>query len=171
MTAAGVDAGAVEDRVGEALAGADWTAALDLLRTAREQRALSLPELDALARAAYGAGEFELAITSWEQAYAGYQELGDEAGAASAAVTVAVYLLIDTGLMAPIRGWLGRAERLLEGRPESPAHALAAMVHAYERFSAATPTAPAAGRGRRSTSAPASGSRWPPPWAGWRPPG
>ena len=134
MTAAGVDAGAVDDRVGEALAGADWTAALDLLRTAREQRALSLPELDALARAAYGAGEFELAITSWEQAYAGYQELGDEAGAASAAVTVAVYLLIDTGLMAPIRGWLGRAERLLEGRPESPAHALAAMVHAYERF-------------------------------------
>jgi len=118
----------------EALARRDWTAAVELLRAAREERPLTTAELDLLGRAAYGAGEFELAVTAWEQAYAASLRSGDDAAAAAAAVTVAVYLLIDTGLMAPIRGWLRRAERLLEGRPESPAHALAAMVRAYERF-------------------------------------
>jgi hypothetical protein len=134
MTTAARSVTAVEERVGEALARAEWTAALDLLRSEREQRPLTPAELDMLGRAAYGAGEFELAITAWEQAYAECQLVGDDAGAGTAAVTVAVYLLIDTGLMAPIRGWLGRADRLLERQEESPAHALAAMVHAYERF-------------------------------------
>jgi hypothetical protein len=43
-----------------------------------------------LARAAYGAGEFELAISAWEQACAEYQLIGDEVGAPTAAVTVSV---------------------------------------------------------------------------------
>lgn len=134
MTAAGLGVRAVEPRVEAALARADWTSALDLLRAAQEQRELSPPEWDALARAAYGAGEFELAITGWERACAESQLAGDGAGAATAAVTVAMHLLMDTGLMAPVRGWLRRAERLLEGRAECPAHASVAMVRAYERF-------------------------------------
>jgi tetratricopeptide (TPR) repeat protein len=36
--------------------------------------------------------------------------------------------------MAPVRGWLARAERLLEGREETPAHAWLAVVRAYERM-------------------------------------
>jgi hypothetical protein len=134
MSTTELSATAEDPRAAEALARADWPAALQLLRAAREQRTLSPAELDMLARAAYGAGEFELAITAWEQAYAECQLLGDDVEAATAAVTVSVYLMMDTGLMAPVRGWLGRAERLLEGRPECPAHALAAMVHTYERF-------------------------------------
>ena len=47
---------------------------------------------------------------------------------------LAMFLLIDTGLMAPVRGWLRRAERLLTGMPETPPHALIAMVRTYERF-------------------------------------
>ena len=35
--------------------------------------------------------------------------------AAGAAVRVAMHLLFDTALMAPVRGWLARAERLLDG--------------------------------------------------------
>ena len=37
-------------------------------------------------------------------------EAGDRAGAAEAAVRVAMHLLLDTALMAPVRGWLGRAD-------------------------------------------------------------
>jgi tetratricopeptide (TPR) repeat protein len=36
--------------------------------------------------------------------------------------------------MAPVRGWLGRAERLLDGPRETSAHAWFAVVHAYERM-------------------------------------
>jgi hypothetical protein len=36
--------------------------------------------------------------------------------------------------MAPVRGWLARAERLLEGQEETPAHAWLAVVRTYERM-------------------------------------
>jgi tetratricopeptide (TPR) repeat protein len=58
----------------------------------------------------------------------------DRVRAAGAAVRVAMHLLFDTALMAPVRGWLARAERLLEGRAETPAHAWLAVVRAYERM-------------------------------------
>ena len=59
---------------------------------------------------------------------------GDQVAAAGAAVRVAMHLLFDTALMAPVRGWLARAERLLEGLGETPAHAWLAVVRAYERM-------------------------------------
>jgi tetratricopeptide (TPR) repeat protein len=36
--------------------------------------------------------------------------------------------------MAPVRGWLARAERLLDGQEETPAHAWLAVVRSYERM-------------------------------------
>ena len=45
-----------------------------------------------------------------------------------------MHLLFDTALMAPVRGWLARAERLLEGRDEAPAHAWFAAIRANERM-------------------------------------
>ena len=59
---------------------------------------------------------------------------GDQAAAAAAAVRVALHLLFDTALMAPVRGWLARAQRLLDGRDESAAHAWLAVVCTYERM-------------------------------------
>ena len=59
---------------------------------------------------------------------------GDQVGAAGAAVRVAMHLIFDTALMAPVRGWLGRAERLLEGHGDTPAHAWLAVVRTYERM-------------------------------------
>ena len=47
-----------------------------------------------------------------------------------AAARVALHLLMDTALMAPIRGWVKRAERLLEGYDETPTHAWVAVVRA-----------------------------------------
>ncbi|MGY1708406.1 transcriptional regulator [Geodermatophilus sp. SYSU D00758] len=119
---------------GAALAAGEFTAALRLLREARARRPLSPVELDQLARAAYGAGELEEAITAWEEACARAAAEGDDVAAAAAAATVAVHLMMDTGLMAPVRGWMARAERLLGDAAGSPTHALLAMTRTYERF-------------------------------------
>jgi ATP/maltotriose-dependent transcriptional regulator MalT len=45
-----------------------------------------------------------------------------------------MHLLFDTALMAPVRGWMARAERLLEGQDETTAHAWLAVVRTYERM-------------------------------------
>jgi hypothetical protein len=47
---------------------------------------------------------------------------------------VAIHLLMDTGLMAPVRGWVRRAERLLAPETDTPLHAMLSAVRAYERF-------------------------------------
>ena len=75
-----------------------------------------------------------MTIEAWERAYALCVEAGDNDAAAGAAVRVAMHLLFDTALMAPVRGWLARAERLLEGQDETPASAWLAVVRAYERM-------------------------------------
>src|SRR4051812_44505834 len=61
-------------------------------------------------------------------------QAGDPVAAAGAAVRVAMHLLFDTALMAPVRGWLARAERLLEGQGETAAQAWFAVVRTYERM-------------------------------------
>jgi tetratricopeptide (TPR) repeat protein len=45
-----------------------------------------------------------------------------------------MHLLFDTALMAPVRGWVTRAERLLEGHGPTSAHAWLAVVRSYERL-------------------------------------
>jgi ATP/maltotriose-dependent transcriptional regulator MalT len=45
-----------------------------------------------------------------------------------------MHLLFDTALMAPVRGWLTRAERLLEGHDRTAVHAWVAVVRSYERL-------------------------------------
>jgi tetratricopeptide (TPR) repeat protein len=134
MAASELDLTEPGDVARSALERGEWATALDVLRLAGEQRHLSAAELDVLAHAAYGAGEFELAIATWEQLYADRQTAGDDAAAAAAAATIAMYLMMDTGLMAPVRGWLARADSLSQGAPESATSALVAMARTYERF-------------------------------------
>jgi tetratricopeptide (TPR) repeat protein len=83
---------------------------------------------------AYRAGDLERTIQLWERAHAAALEAGEVVAAANAAVHVAMHLLIDTGFMAPVRGWARRAARLLEGHDEGPVHAWLAVVEAYERL-------------------------------------
>ena len=87
-----------------------------------------------LGEVAYAAGHLDVTIEAWERAHGAFLQAGDEIAAAGAAVRVAMHLLLDTALMAPVRGWLGRAERLLEGQDETSAHAWFAAVRAYERM-------------------------------------
>ncbi len=91
-------------------------------------------DLGVLAEVAYAAGHLDVTIEAWERAYALSVEAGDTDAAAGAAVRVAMHLLFDTALMAPVRGWLARAERLLDGQPETPAGAWLAVVRTYERM-------------------------------------
>lgn len=107
--------------------------ALDLLDA--DPAAAGSPEgLELRASAAYGAGDFEGAVAAWERLHALLLAVGDRVGAARAAAMIAMYLMMDTGLMAPVCGWLRRAERLLDGETDGPAHALIAMTATYERF-------------------------------------
>jgi hypothetical protein len=55
---------------------------------------------------AYAAGHFDVTIEAWERTHAAGVQAGDEVAAAGAAVRLAMHLLFDTTLMAPVRGWL-----------------------------------------------------------------
>lgn len=90
--------------------------------------------LELLALAAYGDGQFERSVSAWELRYETCAVCGDADEAARSAAMVAMYLMMDTGLMAPVRGWLSRADRLIDDRPDSPAHAIIAMTRTYERL-------------------------------------
>ena len=124
------------DPLGEARAAAergDWQRALDLAAS-NGSAGSSAAWLELRAQASYGNGDFDGAVSSWEALYALRLGEGDKVDAARAAAMLAMFLLIDTGLMAPVRAWLRRAETLLVGLPETPAHALIATVRTYERF-------------------------------------
>ena len=111
-----------------------WSEAFELLVEADAGRGLGPADLALLAEVAYVAGHLDVTIESWERAHAACREVGEDAAAAGAAVRLAMHLLFDTALMAPVRGWLARAERLLEGQEESAANAWFAVVRCYERM-------------------------------------
>jgi hypothetical protein len=124
----------VIERAQEAAGRGDWQQACELLMQADADGLAGPAELARLGEVAYAAGRLDVTIDAWERAHAACVELGDRVAAAGAAVRVAMHLLFDTALMAPVRGWLARAERLLEGQPDVPPHAWLAVVRAYERL-------------------------------------
>ena len=115
-----------------ATASGQWQLALELL--GNQLPTETAERLELRAQALYGNGEFEASIATWEHLHRLCIANNDTNGAAMAATMVAMFLMMDTGLMAPVRGWLRRAERLLDGHAEAPAHAFIAVVHGYERF-------------------------------------
>src|SRR5687767_468049 len=121
-------------RAREAAARGGWEEAYDLLMEADANRLAEPGDLPLLGEVAYAAGHLDVTIEAWERTHARCAQAGDPVGAAGAAVRVAMHLLLDTALMAPVRGWLGRAERLLDGQQETPAHAWLAVVRTYERM-------------------------------------
>ena len=104
---------------------AHWQEAFDLFADADAAGLLGLADLPVFGNAAYGAGHLDTTIEVWERAYAGLRAAGELVPAAGAAVRVAMHLLFDTALMAPVRGWLARAEQLLDDGGDTPAHAWA----------------------------------------------
>src|SRR5215212_8602693 len=122
------------ERAHSAAAHGDWQQAFDLYMEADADGLLAPADLPVLGEVAYAAGHLDVTIEAWERAHAACMQAGDDAAAAGAAVRLAMHLLFDTALMAPVRGWLARAERLLDGSDDTPAHAWFAVVRTYERM-------------------------------------
>lgn len=118
----------------EALLGEGrWADGLVMLQ-AVDESARNPELLELRARAAYGHGDLDGALAAWEEQHHLLNEAGDGDGAARAAAMVALFLLVDTGLMASVRAWVRCATRLVAADPGSPLHALLAAIVTYERF-------------------------------------
>ena len=122
------------ERARAAASRGEWRAAYDQLTEADAGGLLGPAELPFLAEVAYASGLLDVTIEVWERAHAECAKAGELVAAAGAAARVAMHLLFDTALMAPVRGWLSRAERLLEGHAETPVHAWIAVIRSYERL-------------------------------------
>lgn len=122
------------ERARDAVSRRDWNQAYELFAKADARSPLSASDLALLADMAYASGHLDVTIGTWERAYAGSMRAGDRLAAAGAAVRVALHLLLDTALMAPVRGWAARVEKLLEGFDETQVHAWLAVVRNYERL-------------------------------------
>jgi tetratricopeptide (TPR) repeat protein len=122
------------ERAREAAAGGEWRHAYELLAQVDARAGVHGPDLVLLATTAYAAGHVDEAIDAWERVHGDAVRGGHAIEAAAAAARVALHLLLDTALLAPIRGWTARAERLLEGHDDTPVHAWLALIHSYERL-------------------------------------
>lgn len=122
------------ERGREAASQGEWQESYDLLMEADAGQPLDADDLDVLADVAYATGHLDVTIEALERAHAQRLHTGDRLAAAGAATRVAMHLLFDTALMAPVRGWIKRAERLLADQDETPVHAWLAVVHSYERL-------------------------------------
>ncbi len=106
-----------------------WRRAYALFSVVVADRGLEPDDLERLAKAAYWTGHSDESISNLEAAYTAYIERGDDLRAAFCALTLQrqhSYLLRDS----VAAGWLTQAERLLDGRPESPAHGYLVIAHA-----------------------------------------
>src|SRR5687768_7863969 len=97
----------------EAAAQGNWRDAYEILCKADAAKSLRGPDLALLADMAYATGNLSMTFEAWERAYTDAVTANDGVAAAGAATKVALHLLFDTALMAPVRGWAKRAERLL----------------------------------------------------------
>ena len=128
------EGGVAVKRAHDAAARGAWQEAFEFLVQADADGLLGPPDLALLGQVAYAAGDLDTTIEAWERAHAACAQAGERLAAAGAAVRVAMHLLFDTALLAPVRGWLARAEQLLDGEGETPVHAWFAVVRNYERM-------------------------------------
>lgn len=112
----------------------DWDTAHDALRRADALLPLDDADLVLFAEVAYAAGDLDATIEAWERLHTDRADAGDAPGAGEAATRIAMHLMMDTGLMAPVRAWIRRAERLLADQEETPVHAWLAVATTYERL-------------------------------------
>lgn len=102
-----------------ALAACDWAGA----RSCFEQAAAveeTAEALDGLGQARYWQGDYAGAISLRERAYAAYRERGARRSAAFVAYQLAMLHGLIYGNGAALGGWLGHAERMLEGCGDCP---------------------------------------------------
>lgn len=107
----------------------EWAEARDAFSEIASTAALDPDDLERFADALWWAGENDAAIDTLERAYYGYVDQGDPERAVHVA-SFLTYLAQRRNATSVASGWLARAEHLLEGRPESYAHAWVAFMKA-----------------------------------------
>lgn len=114
----------------EAIKRHAWTEAVEHLSDPAVQDRLEPKDHDSLAEAAWWTGNHQRSIEARERAFAGYMERGDVFAAAMAAMRLSVDHS-HKHVPSVARAWLRRAERMLEGLPESTAHGYLARHHRF----------------------------------------
>lgn len=102
-----------------ALAACDWAGA----RSCFEQAAAveeTAEALDGLGQARYWQGDYPQALALRERAYAAYRQRGDRRSAAFVAYQLAMLHGLIYGNGAALGGWLGHAQRMLDGCGDCP---------------------------------------------------
>jgi class 3 adenylate cyclase/predicted negative regulator of RcsB-dependent stress response len=105
-----------------------WPEGFEALSRADAEGALEADDLEALGKAAYWAGRPTESIEADERAYAAHVQRGANERAAFLALKLRRQHTVRRS-NSVAKGWLGRAERLLEDRPESPATGYLAIAH------------------------------------------
>jgi ATP/maltotriose-dependent transcriptional regulator MalT len=95
-----------------------WAEARAAFREALARGSLDADDLSALANCAWWLGDLDEALPALQGVYRAYLDAGEPGQAALAAMDIA-YTLALRGEEAQATGWLGRAARLLEDRPDS----------------------------------------------------
>lgn len=114
----------------DALARRAWDEARDLFHEADKTERLSPIDLEQLAEAGWWSGHPEERDDAFERAYAAYREAGDRQRAAGMALRLSEFAF--GRLAMPVAaGWMSRAERLLEGEPQSEMHGFLACLKAF----------------------------------------
>ena len=111
----GTSTGAL-DRARDAYARRAWLEAHEAFSRADDDGALEAEDLELLAMAKLMLGRDDEAIAILERAHHRYLERGDTQRAIRAATWIGMNLHFR-GAIAPANGWLGRAQRLLDGQP------------------------------------------------------
>lgn len=112
-----------------------WGEAYEVMAQADHAGGLAPEDLEVLAQSAWWVGQQDVARDAWERAYTLHAKAGDKLAAANAAAQLA-FNLLGAGLPSVLNGWVNRAERLLQGAPEQPVHALLAVVRGMMAFTA-----------------------------------
>ena len=84
-----------------------------------------------LATALWWLGDNRRSVEEATRAYAMFRRSGDVLRAVECALSLAITYKANFANTAVANGWTGRAERLLEGQPEGPAHAFVWLTRAY----------------------------------------
>ena len=123
----------VPERLAEARAALErhaWQEAFDGFTAADAETALTGPDLEALAEAAFFTADVDVRERSYERAFKVYNAAGDRIRAAAVALGLAVDVAIQ-GRTSIASAWTQRAARLLEGTEETYAHGYLAIARSF----------------------------------------
>ncbi len=109
-----------------AIAGHAWREAFELFSRADRERALAGADLESFSQAAFFSGQAPLGLELKERAFKAQLAEEDQVRAAFLALDIA-HDYGMTGRISIASAWLRRGEKLLEGKPESYAHAYLAL--------------------------------------------